>query len=88
MGQQVIVIKMELWRGGDPTQVRTLGEIRIINDGSGTAEVGNYKVEASHAGMYYRPGGKPWKTGRVIGFARRLSPYRLLCRALKAIYET
>lgn len=82
----MIVVKMELWPGGDPTAARKLGEIHITNDNTGSAAFGNYDVALYHAGAYaHRPG--IWKTGKVIGFARRLSPYRLLCRALRACKE-
>lgn len=83
----MIVVKIELWRRGDETDIVPLGRITIANDGTGTAEYGNYTAEASHAGKYInRPGA--FKTGRVVGFLRTLSPYRLLYRVLKAMGET
>lgn len=81
----MIVVKIELWPHGDASEKRMLGKLYISNIG-GDAQIGNYKVEALHAGIYYGRKGF-FKTGRVNGFPRRLSPYRLLCRALKAIGE-
>lgn len=85
----MIVVKMELWPGGDETRARGLGTIIIANDGTGTGEVGHYNATASHAGKYFeKRGGEIWKKGRVVNFARSLSPYRLLSRVLKAMGET
>jgi hypothetical protein len=81
----MIVVKVELWPRGDKTKKRMLGKVFITNIG-GDVDLGTYKVEAAHAGIYYGRKGF-FKTGKVIGFPRRLSPYRLLCRALKAIGE-
>jgi len=79
----MVVVKIELWPGGDPSKARPLGEMRISNDGTGTEERGNYDVELAHAGKYYgRPGN--WKTGRAMGYLRTLSPYHLVQLALNA----
>lgn len=83
----MIVVKMELWPGGDESRMRPLGTVHIINDGTGSVARGNYTVEAFHAGSYIKRKGV-WKRGRVRGFLRNLSPYRLLCRALTAVGET
>ncbi len=83
----MIVVKMELWPGGDKSKARPLGVIMIANDGTGDAESGDYLVEASHAGKYFGKRKEPYKSGKVKGFLRGLSPYRLLYRALKAINE-
>lgn len=84
----MIVVKMELWPGGDHTRARILGIIQIANDGTGDVNFGNYTVEASHAGKYFNKRKEPYRRGRVRGFRRILSPYRLLSRALAAIKET
>ena len=84
----MVVVKIELWPGGDKRRRRPLGVLYITNDGSSeSAAVGNYKVTASHAGKFFGKKGV-FKQGRVLGFARTLSPYRLVCRALRAINET
>lgn len=79
----MMVVKIELWPGGDENLAKPIGEIRIINDATGTGERGNYEVELAHAGKFYgRPG--HYKTGNVRGFLRTLSPYHLLQMALNA----
>lgn len=83
----MIVVKIELWPSGDPTAIKPLGVITITNDGTGDKATGNYDVAATHAGVFFGKRADPYKTGKVRGFSRRLSPYRLLCRALKAIGE-
>lgn len=83
----MIVVRMELWPGGDQTKARPLGVITIVNDGTGTVEEGNYDVAASHAGKFFGKRREPYKEGRVLGFIRGWSPYKLLYRALKALGE-
>jgi hypothetical protein len=80
----MLVVKLELWPHGHEDSRQPLGEIRIINDDTGTAQVGNYNVELAHSGRYYgRPG--VWKRGRVEGFDRQgPSPYHLVLQALLA----
>lgn len=41
----MIVIPFEMWPHGRVTKKFSLGEIRIINDGTGTSSRGNYIVE-------------------------------------------
>lgn len=38
----MIVVKIELWPGGDEVQARELERVCIYNDGTGTLEFGNY----------------------------------------------
>lgn len=84
----MLVIHIELWPGGDGSRRRKLGQINIGNDGTGTEAIGNYIVAASHTGEHFEKKSGPYKVGQVVGFPRKLSPYRLLARALKAIRET
>lgn len=84
----MVVVTVEVWPHGHEGQKRTIGRLYITNDGTGSVAAGNYTVEAEHAGTYYGRRKGPWKRGRVTGFVRTLSPYRLLCRALQAIRET
>ncbi len=79
----MVVVKIELWPHGDASQAQPLGEIYISNDGTGSALRGNYDVELKHAGRYYGKLGS-WRTGKVSGFVRSLSPYHLVAMALKA----
>lgn len=83
----MIVVKMELWPGGDKAGKRALGVIVIANDGTGTDGSGNYRFSLSHAGRYFGKRKEPWKSGKVRGFVCSLSPYRLLARCLKAAGE-
>ena len=66
---------------------RILGVVVIANDGTGTAEEGNYEFALSHAGVYFGKRKEPYKKGKVKGFKRNLSPYRLLYRVLKKAGE-
>ena len=78
----MIVVKIELWPFGRYKDRREIGRAIIINDGTGDEKLGNYKVEFKHSGIYYGKDGN-YKTGKVKGFSRSLSPYHLLARALK-----
>lgn len=84
----MVVVKIELWPHGEESQKRDLGCLVISNDGTGDEKVSNYDVTASHAGIFFGKRKEPFKRGKVVGFMRNLSPYRLVSRALKAIGET
>ena len=77
----MVVVKIELWPGGDKSKARLLGVATIANQGTGDATHGNYKVDLTHSGVYF---GKPgtWRTGYVLGHRRDLSPYHLVMKAL------
>jgi len=79
----LIVVSIEIWPHGDQQKARPIGVAIITNDGTGDKDHGNYKVKLSHAGKYI---GKPgaYKTGTVKEHLRRLSPYHLVYKALKA----
>lgn len=79
----MIVVNIELWPGGDKTRARPIGVVTVANDGTGTPVAGNYKYALSHAGAYFGRRKEPFKRGKVRGFPRRLSPYRLLARVFK-----
>lgn len=80
----MLVIKIELWPGGVEKKARPLGEVHIANDGSGTLDEGDYNVTLFKSPEYAKSPGV-WKRGRVRGFPRkRLGPYDLLFRALRA----
>lgn len=80
----MVVVRIELWPYGDPTKSRLLGVASISNDGTGTLQNGNYNVELSHAGKYIAIKKGVWKKGRVENHIRKLSPYHLVYKALKA----
>jgi hypothetical protein len=78
-----VVVKIEMWPGGDPDKKYDLGHVIICNVG-GTEEIGEYDVALFKSATYARKGGK-WRTGKVRGFSRRrLGPYDLVLRALIA----
>jgi len=75
----MIRVTVELLPGGDASRARHLGTAEIANDGTGTAEAGNYVVTLSKWG---RPK-QAWKRGAFSGFDRkRLGPWDLLLCAL------
>ena len=80
----MVVVKIELWPFGDPEKARLLGVAKIANDLSGDEKYGNYSVDLSHAGKYLDKKKGIWKKGRVEHHSRRLSPYHLVYKALKA----
>ena len=45
----MVYVRIELWPGGDRTQARLLQEATIINDGTGTADEGNYQIVVGHS---------------------------------------
>jgi len=79
----MIVVKIELWPFGDHTKSRLLGVCSITNDGTGDLKHGNYNAALSHAGKFINRKGM-WKKGRVEHHLRKLSPYHLVYKALKA----
>lgn len=41
----MIVIKIEIWPGGDPNLARPIGHGYIVNTGQGTPETGQYRAK-------------------------------------------
>jgi hypothetical protein len=83
----MLVIRIELWPLGNEQKKRELGLAHIVNDGSGTGDVGNYDVRLFKSPEYAKSAGT-WK-GRVDGFPRRrLGPWDLLFRALQSTVGT
>lgn len=78
----MVVCKIELWPGGDATKAKPIGEIEIINDGTGTLEECQYDVYLTHAGTFYGKDGY-YKKGKC-NYKRKLSPYHLIVNALNA----
>jgi hypothetical protein len=79
----MVVVKIELWPHGDESKKRMLGQMNIINEGTGDVVFGNYSTELLHAGTYW---GKPgfWKTAKNVIYNRTLSPYHLVAKCLAA----
>lgn len=78
----MLVIKIELWPFGDESQKRDLGVARIINDGTGDANTGNYTVQLLKGAEYSRHPGDVYKRGRVLNYPRMLGPWPLLMRGI------
>lgn len=80
----MLVIKIELWPFGNEKTKRELGRAHIINDGTGSLEIGNYVVKLFKSAEYSKNNaGKVYKTGEVKEFKRlKGSPWELLKLAL------
>lgn len=77
----MISIDISLWPHGFADKAQNLGRIHIINDGSGTATRGNYRII-----LYKKGSNAVWRSGEVKNFPRkRLGSYDLLLRGLKAV---
>ena len=77
----MLVVRIELWPGGDESRKRILGLAHIINDGTGDENTGNYVVRLFRWGS----DGRIWKSAQLFGFKRkRLGPWDLLLSALNA----
>jgi hypothetical protein len=76
----MIVITVELWPFGNYAARRTIATGLIVNDGTGTREVGNYTTSFLLNGPRRR-----WERGsKVVNFKRlRLNVWRLIQRALE-----
>ncbi len=80
----MIRVTVQLCPGGDESNPRTLGVAYIHNEGTGSADIGNYGVRLMKSPEYAKSTGV-WRKGGVRGFPRkRLGPWDLLFRALRA----
>jgi hypothetical protein len=79
----MIVIRVELWPGGDRDRARSLGFASITNDGSGTDTSRNYDITVYS-------GGKPrkMKSGRLENWnSKKVSAWRTVLAALNKAFE-
>ncbi len=80
----MIVVRVELWPGGDPAKSKQIGLMVASNDCTGGKEHGNYNV------FLFKPHTKEPRpeaveaSGRVEGHKRSLSVYHLVLRGLRA----
>ncbi len=83
----MLVIKIELWPFGQESKKQELGRAHIINDGTGTLDIGNYEVKLFKSEEYSKNNaGKIYKKGEVLGFKRLTgSPWQLLKLALENV---
>lgn len=82
----MIVVKVELWPGGDPKRARDLGTATIANV-SALGEHSDYEVRLLKGAEYSNRPGTLYKAGKVISFPRtdkRWGPWELLALALEA----
>lgn len=85
----MIVVRLELWPNGDQRAKRDLGTMRIENDQTGTAEVGNYMYKIRR-GEVYALGPGLLRQGRLVGFSRRqhvAAPWELLRAILNQTFN-
>jgi len=78
----MLVIKVELWPFGFEDGKRELEQICIINDETGTNDIGNYEVVHSSDGSNIP------RLVRVEDFDRKLGALELLRRGLEKLKET
>jgi hypothetical protein len=77
----MIVVRIELWPGGDKNRSQLLGVGVIANDGAGSTIEGNYKYQI------FGKKNVPLRAGKVTGFPRKqLLGWDLLCRVLKQAF--
>lgn len=89
-----VYVRVELWPGGDRSKAKLLQEAIIANVG-GTGTHGDYAVRVSHSTTFTGDGfanpirptpAEVWREARIVGHARNLSPFHLVCKAVgKAI---
>jgi hypothetical protein len=89
----MLVVKIELWRHGDPKQVTEVGRMYIANNGTGTADLGSYEAAVCRRGTSKVPqpispsGPKATRSGRVDAYPRRsYNVWRLIARALLSAF--
>jgi hypothetical protein len=81
----MLVVKIDIWPYGDLRKAKGLHKINIINDGTGTEEIGNYLAEIERDGKR--------KIMRFTGFHRSCGhltndgDLRLLYLVLKKHFE-
>lgn len=79
----MIRVTVELVPLGIESEARTIATARIWNDATGTPAVGNYGYRLDETGA----GGALAADGRVTGFDRRLSVWRLISLVLADIHH-
>lgn len=82
----MIVVKLELWPGGDKDRAIDLGSAAISNE-SDLAEISTYSVRIFKGAAYSKYPGDVWRRGEVKKFPRRdqrWGPWELLALALES----
>ena len=76
----MIVLKLELWPGGDRSRSKLLGLVTIVNDGSGTVTSGNYLVTIFKRNSVETV----WKRFKLYNYPRKsANQWELVRRALQ-----
>lgn len=81
----MIVVKLELWPGGDESRAEDLGSAIITNE-SNLSDISSYSVRLLKGKRYSARSGV-WRSGEVKGFPRtdtRVGPWELLFLALES----
>lgn len=89
----MIVVKVEMWPGGDESRMRELGRTYVFNDGARTATRGNYEVRVCRKGSFAPDPRKLLngvgftRTGRVDNWPRKsYNIWRLVLRCLMSAF--
>lgn len=83
----MIVVKLELWPGGDESRKEDLGTAQVVNTAVSSPDMGSYDVRLLKGAKYSRHAGDIWKQGTVLRFPRlseHWGPWELLALALEA----
>jgi hypothetical protein len=75
----MIVVRVEIWPGGDSAQAEEVARLTIANDGTGTEEIGHYHVGAVD--------GAAVRSGIVTGHRRSAGALALVRAALAAVLD-
>lgn len=79
----MLKVKIELHKFGNPKDVLTLYEIDIVNDGTGTRELGNYRYT-----IFNCEEGKIVRKGKIKKYDRNKTALGLLRAIMKNSYPT
>lgn len=86
----MIVVKIEMWPGGNKLRCHEIGRMYIANDGSGSGDRGNYDAVVCRRGTTENPmegNVKPTRTGRVVDYPRTsYNVWRLISRCLRSAF--
>ena len=68
----MLVVTVELWPYGRVDERRVLTHMQIVNDGTGSTDVGNYAVtRIGHGNRFVEAGQRAVTHGKVRGHKRR-----------------
>lgn len=71
----MIVVKTEMWPGGDESRARPIATAVIYNDATGNSAMGNYRIVVGRKGKYHPrsllEGKNVLRSARITGFNRK-----------------